>query len=147
MTFLMRRNRGQGVRTLRDEMDRLFDDFFSAVPERNENSGIWSPSVDVREDEHNFVIVAELPGMAKEDIDLEVEQNTLAIKGERKFERQDEGESYHFVERSYGSFYRSFRLPKNVDGDAISAEYKDGLLTVTLPKKAEVKPKKVQIKM
>jgi len=147
MTFLMRRNRGQGVRTLRDEMDRLFDDFFSAVPERNENSGIWSPSVDVREDEHNFVIVAELPGMAKEDIDLEVEQNTLAIKGERKFERKDEGESYHFVERSYGSFYRSFRLPKNVDGDAIGAEYKDGLLTVTLPKKEEVKPKKVEIKM
>ncbi|MBN2082128.1 Hsp20/alpha crystallin family protein [bacterium] len=147
MTFLMRRNRGQGVRTLRDEMDRLFDDFFSAVPDRNDNNGIWSPNVDIREDENNFTIVAELPGMAKEDIDLEVEQNTLAIKGERKFERKDEGENYHFVERSYGSFYRSFRLPKNVDGEAISAEYKDGLLTVILPKQAEVKPKKVEIKM
>jgi HSP20 family protein len=142
----MRRNRGQGVRTLRDEMDRLFEDFFASAPERT-GRGVWSPMVDVREDENNFYIEAELPGMSKEDIHLEVEQNSLSIKGERKFEKKDEGENYHFVERSYGSFYRSFTLPKNVNADGIAAEYKDGVLTVTVPKVEEVKPKKVEIKL
>lgn len=145
MTFLVRRKMNE-PRTLRDEMDRLFDDFFGMTPARAERGAIWSPAVNVREDENNFYIEAELPGMTKEDIDLEIEQNSLCIKGDRKFEKKEEGENYHFVERSYGSFYRSFSLPGNVDPEGISAEYKDGLLQVTVPKKEEVKPKKVEIK-
>jgi HSP20 family protein len=133
-------------RTLRDEMDRLFDNFFGMTPASTERGAVWSPAVNVREDENNFYIEAELPGMKKEDIDLEIEQNSLCIKGDRKFEKKEEGENYHFVERSYGSFYRSFSLPSNVDAEGISAEYKDGVLQVTVPKKEEVKPKKVEIK-
>jgi len=145
MTFLVRRKMNE-PRTLRDEMDRLFDDFFGMTPARTERGAVWSPVVNVRENDNNFYIEAELPGMKKEDIDLEIEQNSLCIKGERKFEKNEEGENYHFVERSYGSFYRSFSLPSNVDAESISAEYKDGVLQVTVPKKEEVKPKKVAIK-
>ena len=144
MTGLMRRM--HGPRTLRGEMDRLFDDFFGMTPAQNAKNAVWSPAVDIREDENSFIIEAELPGMSKEDIHLEVEQNMLSIKGERKFERKDEQENYHFVERSYGSFYRSFTLPKNVNTEEISAEHKDGMLVITVPKAEEVKPKKVEIK-
>jgi HSP20 family protein len=144
MTRMMRRM--HGPRTLRDEMDRVFDDFFGMVPARSEKSAVWSPAVDIREDENNFVIEVDLPGMSKDDIHLEVEQNQLSIKGERRFEKKEEGESYHFVERSYGSFYRSFTLPKNVDTGAIAAGHKDGVLMITVPKAEEVKPKKVEIK-
>ena len=146
MTGLMKQ--GQGYRTLRSEMDRLFDDFFGLQPARRENgaaAALWSPSVDVSETPDNFTVRAELPGMQREDIDLEVENNVLVIRGERKFEKQSDGENFHFTERSYGSFFRSFTLPKNVDSEAIKAEYKDGILTVTLPKREEVKPKKVEI--
>lgn len=145
MTGLMRR--GQGYRTLRGEMDRIFDDFFGLTPAQREGTTtMWSPSVDISETDDNFVVRAELPGMKKEDIELEVENNMLSIRGERKFEKTDEGENFHFMERSYGSFYRSFTLPKNVDSETIGAEYKDGMLVVTIPKKEEVKPKKVEIK-
>ncbi len=145
MTGLMKQ--GQGYRTLRSEMDRVFDDFFGLMPARREGSAtMWSPSVDISETADNFVVRAELPGMKKDDIELEVENNVLSIRGERKFEKTDEGENYHFMERSYGSFYRSFTLPKNVDSETIGAEYKDGMLIVTIPKKEEVKPKKVEIK-
>jgi HSP20 family protein len=138
---------GQGYRTLRSEMDRVFDDFFGLMPARREGSAsMWSPSVDISETADSFIVRAELPGMKKDDIELEVENNVLAIRGERKFEKTDEGENYHFMERSYGSFYRSFTLPKNVDSETIGAEYKDGMLIVTIPKKEEVKPKKVEIK-
>jgi len=132
-------------RTLRGEMDRVFDDFFGTAPARTQKSAVWSPAVDIREDEGSFVIEVELAGLSKEDIHLEVEQNQLSIKGERKFEKKDEGENYHFVERSYGSFYRSFTLPRNVNTGEIEAEHRDGILTITVPKAEEVKPKKVEI--
>ena len=145
MTGLVRY--GHGWRTLRGEMDRLFDDFIGLTPAKREGaSAMWAPAVDIHEDENNFYVAAELPGMKKEDIELEVENNVLSIKGERRFEKKEEGESYHFVERSYGSFYRSFTLPKNVDSEKIAAEYKDGILKVAIPKVEEVKPKKVEIK-
>ena len=147
MTGLMRRAEGVPFRTLRSEMDRLFDDFLGLSPARREGAAaVWAPAIDVREDADNYYVDAELPGMSKEDISLELENNVLSIKGERRFERKDEGENYHFVERSYGSFYRSFALPKNVDGGRISAEYKDGVLHVALPKREEVKPTKVEVK-
>lgn len=148
MSGLMRYNTGAPFRTLRSEMDRLFDDFFGLMPARRDGtSAVWAPAVDIREDVDNYFVEAELPGMKKEEIEIELENNVLSIRGERKFERKQDSENYHFVERSYGTFYRSFSLPKNVDGENISAEYKDGVLHVAIPKKDEVKPKKVEIKM
>lgn len=135
-----------GGRAMRVEMDKLFEDFFGlAQPGTGGSGAMWSPAVDISESQDNYVVKAELPGMKKEQIDLEVEDNVLAIKGERKFEKTDKGEDYHFVERSYGSFYRRFALPKNVDSEAIRAEYKDGVLEITIPKREEVKPQKVEI--
>lgn len=135
-------------RTLRTEMDRLFDEFFGIAPSRRESmQTLWAPPVDVREDKDNFYVEVELPGMKKEEINLEFTNNVLLIKGERKFERKEESENYHFMERSYGSFYRSLSLPRSVDGEKITAEYKDGLLKIVVPKKEEVKPKKVEIKL
>lgn len=143
MTGLMRNT--SEPRTLRNEMDRLFDEFFGMTPARSSRGAMWSPAINIREDKDNFYVEAELPGMTKEDIDLEVENNVLSLKGERKLEETQEDENYHFVERSYGSFYRSFTLPRNVDPEGIGASYKDGVLYVTIPKKEEVKPKKVSI--
>ncbi|MCH7472823.1 Hsp20/alpha crystallin family protein [bacterium] len=129
-------------------MERCFDALLDCPPvKRGIADGVWSPAVDVAESDDSFVVMAELPGMKKEDISIELENNVLSLKGERRFETKEEGENYHSIERSYGSFCRSFKLPKNVEGDAISAEYKDGVLKVTLPKKEEVKPKKVEIKV
>jgi HSP20 family protein len=146
MSGLMRQNEARGMRS---EIERMFDEFNSFWPSRREaregRVGVWAPAVDIKETADSFVVSAELPGMNKQDIQVELENNTLSIKGERKFERKDEAENYHFVERSYGSFYRSFALPRNIKGEAISAEYKDGVLQVTLPKSEELKPKKVEI--
>lgn len=143
MTGLMRNT--SEPRTLRNEMDRLFDEFFGMTPARSNRGAMWSPAINIREDKDNFYVEAELPGLSKEEIDLEVENNILSLKGERQLEEKQEGENYHFVERSYGSFYRSFTLPRNVDPEGIAASYKDGVLYVTIPKKEEVKPKKVSI--
>lgn len=142
MTVMVRRNNG---RHLRGDFDQFFEGFFGPA-QRRENNGLWAPAVDVLENENNFVVSAELPGLSKDEIHVEVENNRLTIKGERKFEKRDEKENYHFVERSYGSFLRSFTLPRNVNPDAIEAEYKDGVLQLTLPKREEVKPKKVEVK-
>jgi HSP20 family protein len=148
MTGLVKYGIGSPMRTLRSEMDRLFDDFFSVAPARRDGAAtVWAPVVDIREDVDNYIVEAELPGMKREEIEVELENNVLSIKGERKFERKQDGENYHFVERSYGTFYRSFSLPKNVDGERIGAEYKDGVLHVSIPKKEEVKPRKVEIKL
>jgi HSP20 family protein len=106
----------------------------------------WVPAVDVVEnDQHELVLTAELPGVKKEDIELKVENNTLTIRGERKraFETKEDG--YHRVERAYGSFVRSFTLPQTVSTDGIKADFKDGVLTVTLPAREEAKPRQVSI--
>jgi HSP20 family protein len=139
-------HKGNGMRTLRQEVDELFDSFFTPTIRRPESAAIWTPAVDVREDDDNFLVSAELPGMTKDDIHVEVQNNTLSIKGERKFEKKQETENYHFIERSYGSFYRSFTLPQNVNPDKIDAEYKDGILHIKLPKREEVKPKAIAVK-
>ena len=141
MTMLVRKGNGMRAR----ELDRFFDGFFTPVLRRS-GSEHWAPAVDVKEDENNFYVIAELPGISKEDMHVEVENNRLSIRGERKFEKQEEKENFHFVERSYGSFFRSFTLPRNVNPDAIEAEYKDGVLSLTLPKREEVKPRSVEVK-
>ncbi len=105
----------------------------------------WSPLVDITEDEKEYLIKAELPDMKKEDVRLTVENEVLAISGERKFEKEEKGKKYHRTERAYGSFVRSFSLPEDADGSKVSADFKDGMLHVHLPKSEKAKPKAIEI--
>ena len=107
----------------------------------------WSPLVDIIEDEKQFLIRAELPGMKKEQVKLTVENDVLTISGERKFEQEDKGTKHHRIERAYGSFVRSFSLPEDSDGGKVTADYKDGMLHVHLPKSEKAKPKAIEIKV
>jgi HSP20 family protein len=107
----------------------------------------WAPSVDVAETAEEFQIKAELPGVKKEDLKVNIENGVLTLSGERRQEKEEKGKKYHRVERSYGSFMRSFTLPDNVDAAKLHAEYKDGLLNVRLPKTAAEKPKSVEVKV
>jgi len=132
---------------LRDRMNRLFEDLVSSP--RFEDSDLikstWSPAVDIYETENELVLTAELPGVEEKDVEIKIEDNTLALKGERKFEKETKEENYHRIERAYGSFFRSFSLPNYIDQDKIAAEYENGLLRIHMPKRAEVKPRKVKI--
>jgi HSP20 family protein len=101
--------------------------------------------VDIYENKDQIVIEAELPGMSREDFDLSFENNIITLRGERRFEKKDESDNYHRVERSYGSFTRSFTLPPTVSGEGITAEYRNGVLRVTLPKREEVKARRIEI--
>ena len=105
----------------------------------------WNPSVDIFENDNEIVFKAELPGMNPKDIEVKLENNVLMLKGERRFEKETKEENYHRIEREYGNFSRSFALPSAVEGDKVTAEYKDGVLKVTLPKKEEIKPKPIKI--
>ena len=107
----------------------------------------WSPLVDITEDDKEYVIKAEIPEMKKEDIKINVHDEVLTITGERKYEKEEKGRKYHRVERSYGSFLRSFSLPEDADGTKIIAEYKDGVLKVRLPKSEKAKPKTIEVKI
>jgi len=107
----------------------------------------WSPLVDITEDEKEYLIKAELPDMKKEDVRLTVENEVLAISDERNFEKEEKGKKYHRIERAYGSFVRSFSLPEDADGGKVTAEFKDGMLHVHLPKSQKAKPKAIEIKV
>jgi HSP20 family protein len=135
------------LRNLQDEMNRLFSLSFPRFDNREEvMRGAWSPSVDIVEGKEELAIEAELPGMNIEDVDVSIENNILSISGERKFEKKDENDNYHRVERSYGTFTRSFTLPRNVVSDEAQAEFKNGILRITLPKREEAKARKIEIK-
>jgi HSP20 family protein len=134
------------VVSIQDEVNKLFDDFFGNRPARIEwTEGVWNPSVDVTEDKDSLVVKAEMPGMSKDDVKVSVQDNVLTLKGEKKQEKEEKDKNYHRVERSYGSFCRSFQLPTSVKADKIKAGYKDGVLSITLPKTEEVKPKEIPI--
>ena len=133
------------VTKLRSEMDRLWDDYFGSG-RRAFKSESWIPSVDVSETEDKIMVKAEIPGMDSKDIDISLSGDILTIKGEKKSELEETKENYHLVERSYGTFSRSLRLPVGVEADKIEASYKQGVLIVTCPKKEEVKPKPIEIK-
>ena len=125
-------------------MNRLFEGNFARNGDHSALTA-WVPAVDVYETENELVIKADLPEVVEKDLDVRVENNTLSIRGERKFEQRVKEENYLRAERSYGSFSRSFSLPNTVDTQAVKAEYTDGVLTVTLPKRAESKPKQVKV--
>lgn len=125
-------------------LSRWFDDdLLAAGPSP---SAGWLPSVDVKETEKEFVLSVELPGVNPKDVSVEVKDGTLTISGEKKFESEEKKDRYHRVERCYGSFSRSFTLSEKVDETKIGATNKDGVLTLTLPKKEEVRPRKIEIK-
>ena len=129
---------------MQQEMNRLFDEFFG--DRRSELAeGSWMPAVDVSETESEIVVRAELPGMTQDDIELNLQENVLTLKGEKKQEHQEEKENFHRVERNYGSFTRSFTLPCDANLDAVTATFKDGVLVITLPKSEVAKPKKIEI--
>ena len=123
--------------------EEFFNDFpFNSVPETRET---WIPSVDILEKDGNLILRAELPGMTEKQIELKLEGNTLTLKGERKMEEEDNKGNYHRVESFYGSFTRSFRLPDTVDAEKINAEYKNGVLTITIPQRPEVRPREIPV--
>ena len=132
--------------TTQSEFDRLFREAFSpALGEGEVSTRTWAPPVDIYENGDNLVLKAELPGINPDDVEIRVEDNTLYLKGERKFEKEVKEQNYHRVERSYGTFTRTFSLPNSVDADKVAANYKDGVLTLTMPKKEEAKPKTIKI--
>lgn len=133
---------------LRKEMDRLWDSFFEGRPGgRNREEGEWLPSLDVAETKGDLVVKAELPGMDPKDIDISLSEGVLTIRGEKKQEKEEREEGYHLIERSYGSFTRSIRLPKEVQSEKIEASFKNGILKVVLPKSEEAKKKEIKIKV
>jgi HSP20 family protein len=128
------------------DFDRLFREAFSPVFGEGEiSTRTWAPPVDIYETDNDIVVKTELPGVDPKDVEVKVEDNTLYLKGERKFEREVNDENYHRVERSYGTFARSFSLPNSIDSEKVKAEYKDGVLTLTMPKREEAKPKTIKI--
>ena len=124
---------------------RLFEDAFTRLLSEPRTGRPWSPAVDIFETEDELVLKADVPEVELKDIDLRVENNTLTLSGERKFEKDDTSKGYHRIERSYGQFTRSFTVPSTVDTEKVGAEYHNGVLTVKLPKKAAAKPRQVKI--
>ena len=132
---------------LKQEMDRLFDRFgLEPWAELPTALGDWAPSLDVSETKEAFVVKAETPGMESKDIQVSLQENMLTIKGEKRQEKEDKDERYHRVERAYGAFARSVRLPVAVDGSKVTAAFKNGLLTVTLPKTPGAKGATIPVK-
>ncbi len=133
--------------TLQGRMNRLFEESGRAVRgEEPAPTTVWSPAVDIHETENEIMVKAEVPGIEKNEIELTLENNVLSLRGDRRFEKDTREENYHRIERSYGSFSRSFQIPAVVDEAKIAADHKDGVLTITLPKTHKAKAKQIAIK-
>ncbi len=130
---------------MQDRMTRLFDDTLSRIWKSELARGVWSPPVDIVERANEIVLKADIPEMDQSEIDIKVEEGTLIIQGERKFLKEVSEENYLQIERPYGTFRRSFTIPRVVDQDTIKASYKDGVLTIVLPKKEKVYPKQIAV--
>ena len=134
------------LRTLQEEVNRLFStNLTRGFGEEGIGRGAWNPSVDIYENKDHIVLEAELPGMKRDDFELSVENNVITLRGERQFEKKDDSDNYHRVERSYGSFTRSFTLPQTVSADGATAEFRNGVLRVSLPKREETKARRIRI--
>ena len=136
---------GSDFARMANRLNRAFDLRFEDAD--RESLGNWNPPVDILEGKDGLVLKAELPGMKKEDIEVRVENNVLTLQGERKRESETKEDGYHRSERAYGTFSRSFSLPTSVNTSKIAAEYKDGVLSVSLPKAEEAKPKQIDVKV
>ncbi len=135
----------RGLNTLQEQVNRLFEDSFARSRSTQAELASWAPAVDIYETENEVVVKADLPDVQEKDIDVRVENSTLTIRGERKFNNEVHEENYLRVERAYGTFTRSFSLPNTVNAEAIHAEYRNGVLSVRMPKREETKPKQIKI--
>jgi HSP20 family protein len=144
MTTIAKIGPYRGFATLHDQFDRLFNETFRNPSEESALTA-WAPSVDIYETPNELVVKADLPEVNEKDIEVRVENNLLTIRGERKFDKSVSEENFLRVERTYGAFSRSFSLPNTVNPEAIGAEYKNGVLTITLPKREESKPRQVKV--
>ncbi|MHB1001676.1 MAG: Hsp20/alpha crystallin family protein [Armatimonadota bacterium] len=133
------------LESLQEDVNKLFQERFVKPRRETASARVWAPVVDVIEDNEQIIVKAELPGMRKEDIDIELAGDTLVIKGERKLENDEKKDNYVRVERAYGQFQRSFTIGVPVKSDQVKANYKDGILEIIIPKSEEVKPKKVEV--
>jgi HSP20 family protein len=125
-----------GLKAFQDTVNRLFTE---------PNGRPWVPAVDIKENENELILKADVPGLEMKDIDVQMENGTLTLRGERKFDSEKKEGSWHRVERSYGRFERAFTLPETVNFDAVKADYKNGVLTITLPKKEIAKPRQIKV--
>jgi HSP20 family protein len=146
---MIKRDPFSELRNIQEDFNRIFN---STVPRMLGNEegllrGAWSPGVDIYEDQNAIVLEADLPGMKPGDFNLSIENYKLTLSGERKFEQEDKGESWHRVERSYGGFTRTFTLPSTVNVEGVNADFKDGVLRVTLPKREEVKARQIEVEV
>jgi len=128
-----------GLRLFQDAVNRLFSEPVTTRP--------WAPPVDILENDNELVLKADIPDVELKDINIEIEQGTLTLKGERKFEKSGQDTGYHRIERSYGQFVRCFSIPDTVDTEKVKAEYKNGVLSVTLPKKEVAKPRPIKVQV
>jgi HSP20 family protein len=134
----------RGAATLQEQINRLFGDVFERSNEQSSLTA-WAPAVDIYETEHELVVKADLPEVDPKDLDIRVENNVLTIRGERKFEKKVNEDNYLRVERAYGSFSRSFSLANTVNAEAIKADYQNGVLTLSIPKREEAKPRQIKV--
>jgi HSP20 family protein len=146
-----RRDSLKNLAQLQERMNRIFEDSLSLLRTGEGKElfalGSWVPPVDICETEDAIVLTAELPGMKRDDVSVEIKDNTLTIKGERKFERESEEKNYSRIERSYGTFQRVFTLPHLIRPDKIKARYENGILEITLPKEGESRTKHIKVKV
>ncbi|HLK63070.1 MAG TPA: Hsp20/alpha crystallin family protein [Bryobacteraceae bacterium] len=126
---------------------RLFEDAFSRALSEPQSNRPWAPNVDIYETGEELVVKADVPDVEQKDIDVRVENQTLTISGQRKFQQQESGKGYHRIERNYGNFVRSFAVPNSFDTEKVSASYKNGVLTVSLPKKEAAKPRQIKVEV
>ena len=146
MTLLTRWEPVRELAGLQERMNRLFNDSFSSVTSQESlSAGSFVPPVDVYEDEQGIRLKMEVPGIDEKDIDIRLENNLLTVRGERKLEKETKEENYHRIERSYGSFTRSFSLPNTVNSEEVKASYAKGVLTIHLGKRAEARPKQIKV--
>ena len=144
MTVLTRWDPFRELNALQGRLNRLFEEQYGGR-EESLTTGAFVPPVDIYEDEHSIQLKLEVPGIDEKDLDIKVENNTLTVTGERKFEKEEKEENFHRVERRYGSFTRSFTLPQTVNTEDIQADYSQGVLKIRLAKRAEAKPKQIKV--
>jgi len=146
MSWIVKRDPFSELRNLQEDFSRVFSSTLPKLFNGEEGlSGSWTPAVDIREDENSIVLEADLPGLKPGDFNLSIENYRLTLSGARNFEKESKGDNWRRVERSFGSFTRAFSLPSTVNVDQVNAEFKDGVLRVTLPKREEVKARQIQV--
>ena len=145
MTSLIRFSPSTEMRRLQREIDRLFEGFSPTQGNGDTETAVWAPRVDLSETDEFYFIHLDVPGMSKEDLDINFHDNTLTVSGERKVEETEEQHNFVRMERTFGHFYRSFSLPKAIKTDKINANYKDGVLTIRVPKAEESKPRRIKV--